>query len=388
MTLALDRRRVAVAAAGFCSFLDMYSTHALLPTLRAEFGVGEAMAAATVSATTLAVACMAPLAGHLADRLGGKRVMVAGALLMVIPTALAATSADMGQLILWRFLQGLFLPAVFSVATAHIGEEWPQSEAVSMIGLHMAGMVAGGFCGRYITALVAAAAGWRAAFPVLALLNLAGALVIALWMPADRSPKPVSTVGQGGGLAILRRHLGNLPLMATCGIGFGLLFCMTGTFTYMNFHLAAPPYLFGPVALGTLFAITLFGVPASAAGVFLLRRFSRRVVVAGAVALTSAGLLITLADEVAVILVGLSLFSFGQLISQPVALGSIAHLARDGRAMAVGLYVSSYYLGGSVGGVLPAWTWSHYGWPGCVALVVAVEISVAALAAAAWRMRG
>ena len=88
------------------------------------------------------------------------------------------------------------------------------------------------------------------------------------------------------------------------------------------------------------------------------------------------------------ILVGLSLFSFGQLISQPVALGSIAHLARDGRAMAVGLYVSSYYLGGSVGGVLPAWTWSHYGWPGCFALVVAVEISVAALAAAAWRMRG
>ncbi|WP_096704664.1 MFS transporter [Magnetospirillum sp. 15-1] len=388
MIPALDRRRVAVAAAGFCSFLDMYSTHALLPTLRAEFGVGEAMAAATVSATTLAVACMAPLAGHLADRLGRKRVMVAGALLMVIPTALAATSADMGQLILWRFLQGLFLPAVFSVATAHIGEEWPQSEAVSMIGLHMAGMVAGGFCGRYITALVAAAAGWRAAFPVLALLNLAGALVIALWMPADRSPKPAPAVGQGGGLAVLRRHLGNLPLMATCGIGFGLLFCMTGTFTYMNFHLAAPPYLFGPVALGTLFAITLFGVPASAAGVFLLRRFSRRVVVAGAVALTSAGLLITLADEVAVILVGLSLFSFGQLISQPVALGSIAHLARDGRAMAVGLYVSSYYLGGSVGGVLPAWTWSHYGWPGCVALVVAVEISVAALAAAAWRMRG
>src|SRR3546814_7525637 len=39
------------------------------------------------------------------------------------------------------------------------------------------------------------------------------------------------------------------------------------------------------------------------------------------------------------------------------------------RGAAVGLYVTSYYIGGSVGGILPAPLWSHFGWPGVVALI-------------------
>ena len=37
------------------------------------------------------------------------------------------------------------------------------------------------------------------------------------------------------------------------------------------------------------------------------------------------------------------------------------------------MYVTCYYVGGSLGGVLPASIWSHLGWPGCVALVLAVQ---------------
>ncbi len=383
---ALDLRRVAVAAAGFCSFLDLYSTQALLPTIRAEFGIGEALAAATISATTLAVALVAPLVGHLADRLGRKRVIVAGAFLMSVPTALAAFAGDIGQLILWRFAQGLFLPAVFSVTTAHIGEEWPSSDATKMIGLHMAGMVAGGFCGRYVTALVAAAVGWRLSFPVLAAFNLAGAVAIVLWLPRDHTPSVRPAFLPGGGGALLG-HLHNSALMATCAIGFCLLFCMVAVFTYMNFLLAAEPFHFGPVALGNIFIVSLLGIPAAALGVPLLRRFSRRAVIAGATTVTCTGLLCTLAGNLPMILLGLCLFCFGQLMSQPIALGHVGQLVRGGRAMAVGLYVSCYYIGGSAGGVLPAAIWSRFGWPGCVALVLAVEATVVVLALMAWKPR-
>lgn len=377
-------RRWAVASAGFCSFLDMYSTQALLPLLKVEFGVGEAMAAATVSATTFAVALVAPASGHLADRFGRKRVIVAGAFLMAVPTALAALSGDVTQLIFWRFLQGLFLPAVFSVTTAHIGEEWPASEAPAMIGLHMSGMVAGAFIGRYVTALVAEAVGWRLAFPALALLNLMGAAAIALWMPKDR-PQPARSGGGGGAAAVLPVLLRNWPLMATCLIGFLLLFGMTATFTYMNFHLSEEPYHFGPVALGNLFIITLLGIPASAVGPPLLRRLSRQQLTVGAALLTCGGLVLTLAVPPVVIFVGLGVFAFAKLISQPLALGLVGRLTPVGKAMAVGFYVSSYYLGGSVGAVAPAWVWSHWGWPGCVALVAVTETLIAVLAVLAWR---
>ena len=55
------------------------------------------------------------------------------------------------------------------------------------------------------------------------------------------------------------------------------------------------------------------------------------------------------------------------------------------RSAASGLYVSSYYLGGAVGGVLPAVAWHLGGWPACVALVAALQLATIALAWRFWR---
>lgn len=384
--MTIDRRSIAVAAAGFCSFLDLYTTQGLLPELRSEFHIGEAAAAATVSATTLAVALVAPLAGYLADRLGRKIAIVAGAVLMAVPTALAASSTDVYQLIFWRFAQGLLLPAVFSVTTAHIAEEWPQKDAARMVGLHMSGMVIGGFSGRYIAALVSSALGWQAAFPVLAALNLVGAAVIALWMPRDHpTTPPLEAHHPVDAVRTLIGHLGNPRLLATCAIGFCVLFGMVAVFTYMNFRLADPPFSFGLAALSNIFTIFLLGVPAAALGPRMLNLARRSYVVAGAILMCILGLSLSLSENLALILTGLCLFSFGQLAVQPLALGYIGQVTKGGKSMAVGLYVSFYYIGGSAGGVVPALGWSRFGWSGCIILVMAVEVAIAVLALFYWR---
>ena len=49
-------RTVAVAAAGFCAFLNLYSPQALLPALAREFGVGPAEISAIMTASALAIA--------------------------------------------------------------------------------------------------------------------------------------------------------------------------------------------------------------------------------------------------------------------------------------------------------------------------------------------
>ena len=45
------------------------------------------------------------------------------------------------------------------------------------------------------------------------------------------------------------------------------------------------------------------------------------------------------------------------------------------RVSAAGMYICSYYIGGTVGGVLPGLFWDHSGWPGCVALVIVVLLA-------------
>src|ERR1700730_1572464 len=140
----------AAAAAGFCSFLNLYSPQALLPALSREFGAGPAEISSIMTASALAIAVTAPFTGALADVLGRKRVIVTAMLAVVVPAAGAAFAPDVPALIAWRFLQGLLLPPIFAVTVAYIGDEWPPAEVAAVAGIYIAGSSLGGFCGRFI----------------------------------------------------------------------------------------------------------------------------------------------------------------------------------------------------------------------------------------------
>src|SRR5262249_49814820 len=81
---------LAVAAAGFCAFLNLYAPQSLLPLLASEFGVGAALISTIMTAGTLAIALTAPFTGVVADVLGRKRVISVAMFAVVIPTALIA----------------------------------------------------------------------------------------------------------------------------------------------------------------------------------------------------------------------------------------------------------------------------------------------------------
>src|SRR6266481_8454845 len=102
--MALDPRKIAIAIAGFCTFLNLYSPQALLPTLSREFGVGAAEISTIMTVSTLAIALTAPFTGAVADVLGRKRVITAAMLAVVVPMAGAAFAADVPALIAWRFV--------------------------------------------------------------------------------------------------------------------------------------------------------------------------------------------------------------------------------------------------------------------------------------------
>jgi len=57
--------------------------------------------------------------------------------------------------------------------------------------------------------------------------------------------------------------------------------------------------------------------------------------------------------------------------------GLIAKLCRDleqtGISSAIGLYVTAFYIGGSVGAFLPGLAWPVWKWPGTVAMVIIMQ---------------
>lgn len=377
----------AVCLCGVFAFLNLYVTQPMLPLFERLFHVSKAAVGLTVSAATLGVALSATVFGALAERLSRKRVIVASIVALSVPTLLAATSPGLHMLIFWRFMQGLVLPGVFAITITYIGEEWPKESIALVMSLYISGTALGGFLGRLIGGLATEWLNWHWAFVFLGGLTLAGAAVIGRWLPAE------NWVPQGhpGSLAERLRpmpgHFRNPRLLATFAIGFGILFALVGTFTYVTFYLADPPFLLSTGALSWLFAIYLLGVLVTPIGGWLVTRIGMRNGMACAIVLCLTGELLTLSHSLWVVVFGgLGLLSTGVFIAQSTAASFLRIAAPEGtRASAAGLYLSCYYLGGTAAGVLPGYMWSLGKWPACVALVAGVLVVVLVIAFVGWR---
>ena len=377
-----DTRNIAVATAGFFAFLNLYSPQALLPALAREFGVGAAEISSIMTASALAIALTAPFTGAAADVLGRKRIITAAMLAVVVPMAGAAFASDVPSLIVWRFLQGLLLPPIFAVTVAYIGDEWPRAEIPAAAGIYVTGSSLGGFCGRFIPGVLADLVGWRGAFLALAALTLAGAILIMRLLPREKSF--VRSPGITASARQMLRHLKNPQLVATYAIGFGILFNFIALFTYVSFHLAAPPFNFSSAMLGTVFVTYLAGAAISPMAGRLLARLGRLSFMLAATAVWAGGCLLTLVPSISVIVAGLVLCAACGMLCQTVATSHVTTIAREGRSSAVGLYVTSFYAGGSAGALLPGVAWNAGGWPACVAMAVAMLAIMALIAALAY----
>lgn len=377
-------RSLAVVLAGFSTFLGLYAPQPLLGHFEHAFAASKAEVALTVSAPTAAVALFAPIIGSIADRMGRRRLIVASLVVLAVVTALAATASGLPALIAWRFAEGAAIPGAYVVCLSYLTEEVSPGALGGALGTLVTGNVIGGFSGRVIAGVVTEASGWRAAFLVLGAIRLAGALIVWRVLPASRRFTPPRG-RRTGGLGRLRA-LAAPALLASFAVGFCTLFSLVALFTYAGFYLAAPPFRLGPGAIGALFTVYLVGIVVTPIAGRWVDSIGARRVIAGSFAAGAAGAALTLVPSIAAVLAGLAIAASATFVAQ-VAATSHLRIAAPAplRSLASGIYVTCYYIGGSVAGVLPGVLWAHTGWAGTVALAVAAQLAAIALSSRAWR---
>jgi YNFM family putative membrane transporter len=376
--MAVASRNIAVSIAGFCTFLNLYSPQALLPMLSREFGVGAADISTIMAASTLAIALTAPFTGAVADVLGRKRVITAA-----MPMIGVAFASDVQALIVWRFIQGLLLPPIFAVTVAYIGDEWPPAQVAGIAGVYIAGSSLGGFSGRFVPGVLGDLFGWRAAFLALAALSFLGAIMVGLLLPREK--RFVRSNGLSASARQMLRHLKDPQLLATYAIGFGVLFNFIAVFTYVSFHLAAPPYRFSSTLLGLIFVTYLAGTMIAPMTGWVMAGLGRRRFLLAVIAAWAGGALLTLLTPIAAIIAGLTFCAGCGMLCQTISTGYVTEIAKEGRSSAVGLYVTSFYAGGSMGAFLPGLAWDWGGWPAAIAMVLAMLATMALIATLAYR---
>jgi predicted MFS family arabinose efflux permease len=366
------------------AFIDLYCTQPLLPLLSRVFHASEGKVSWTISASTLGVAFSAGMLAIFAERVDRKKTIVGSMVGLAICTLLTATATSLPMLAMWRLLQGVVTPGIFIITIAYVTEEWPALRIPQVMSVYVAGTVFGGFMGRMLGGLIAEQYGWRSVFVVLGLAGLGGAgLTQWLLRPARMRPHKAAAPSR---LAPILANLRSRRLFATFGIGFCMLFTLVATFSYITFYLAAPPFDLSTKQLSYLFAVYLCGLGTTLVAGTVLARVGLRQGMIAAIAACITGAALTLAPSLVIAATGLAIEASGVFVAQTCANSFLRDAAPAGsRVSAAGMYICSYYIGGTVGGILPGLFWKIGGWPGCVALVIMVLLVAASAAIFGWR---
>jgi predicted MFS family arabinose efflux permease len=378
--------RAAFFLCGCAAFLNLYATQGILRELAAAFGVSAERAGQGVSATTLAVAIIAPFVGAIAAPFARRTVIAGAAMMSALPALWAAHAGGFGSFLAARFAVGMLMPFIFAISVSFIGECFSRDEAAEVSALFVAGTTLGGFAGRFVTNACVAALGWRQALDGVALLSLVAGMAIYAWLPRD-----VPTAMQPEARAIDHaapsrlKLLARPSLLAAFGFGACVLASQVATFTFAGLRLAQPPYDFGTAQIGAIYAVFLLAMVVTPLAGRVARHRSPRDLAVWAAWLALVGALLTLAHGLVPILLGLALGSTAVFVEQAAANAFISQTAGAARATAIGVYLSFYYLGGSLGSVLPVPGWRLWGWGGCVAFVIAAQALAGLLAWRFWR---
>ncbi len=360
-TAALNFATVAVYA-------DLYITQPVLPLLSREFGVAPATAGLTISIVVLMIAFVSSAYGSLSDLVGRKPVMVTSCALLAVPTALCGAASSFHALLVFRALQGLLMPGVTAVAVAYIGDYASEADLGPRVGGWIAASVVGGLTGRVLSGLLAAATNWRVPFFFFGATTLIGAAAIASRLaPAQGMEGSRPADADRGVLG----HFGDRRLIGAFLIGGAVFFSFIGVFTYLPYYLTAPPFRLSTAVVSSVYLVYVAGVVTSLISGRLSIRVGRRSLMAIGLSIAAAGVVGTLFHSLAAIVTSLIVLCVGMFTVQSTAPAFVNAHARGAKGAAGSLYVTFYYVGASLGSLLPGLAWQRWGWPGVTAACVA-----------------
>jgi len=196
---ATDRSRAVAAvvlAVGVSCALHVGKLPVAIPLLQVELSMSLLQAGFLLSLVQLAGMSLGLLAGLLADRVGPRRVMLAGLLVLAVGSVLGAMAPNVSTLLVTRVIEGMgFLLAVLpapGMLRGHVKDPATLSRALGWWGTYMP-------LGTALALLLGGTAmswmGWRTVWVLVALVSVCAAGVLAWQVPRERVPSGGGGVG-------------------------------------------------------------------------------------------------------------------------------------------------------------------------------------------------
>ncbi|SEC34169.1 MFS transporter, YNFM family, putative membrane transport protein [Rhizobiales bacterium GAS191] len=367
-TAAFRNTILAMFCAGFATFALLYYVQPLLPVFSADFGLGAAQSSLALSLTTGLMAPSMLVASSVSEIVGRKPMMVASVLASSLLTLLTSFAPNWPALLALRAVTGIAIACLPAVAMAYVAEEIAPASIGLAMGLYIGGSALGGMAARLAAGILAELGSWRLAMAGLGAMGLVAGLIFWRSLPPSRhfARRALSLSEHIGGFAAHLREPGLRLLVAE---GFLMMGSFVTVYNYIGYRLLAPPYAMSQASVGLIFSVYLVGIVSSPFSGAVASRLGLRNVFWVMIVVMGAGVALTLAASVGLVIAGLALMTFGFFGAHSIASSWVGRRARTAKAQAASLYLFLYYMGSSVLGSIGGIFWQREGWNGVTALV-------------------
>ncbi|MFA5253086.1 MAG: MFS transporter [Methanoregula sp.] len=185
-----------------------------------------------MSVFTISTAFFTLAIGHFTDRVNRKRILVPCLLIYGLTGLVSFFLADLPSLLILRFLQGIGVAGMTTLAMLVIGDVCTGLDRVAAMSKISITFALGGVFAPVIGGGLALF-GWNYAFLFYA-LSLPVAVLVVVFLPETRVP---TATAQHNGMADAFRCLKDLPIVATIFMGFSIFFLLFALMIYVPFML-------------------------------------------------------------------------------------------------------------------------------------------------------
>src|SRR3954469_16232010 len=155
---------LAVMSATLIQVLDTTIVNVALPHMAGELGATTDQISWVLTSYLVASAIVMPLTGYFSDTLGRKRYLLASIAGFVCASALCGIAANIGQMVLFRLLQGVFGAALVPLSQAIMSDAYPPEQRGRAMAIWGVGVMVGPVLGPTLGGWLTDVASWRWTF--------------------------------------------------------------------------------------------------------------------------------------------------------------------------------------------------------------------------------
>ncbi|MDG4532073.1 MFS transporter [Streptomyces sp. AV19] len=179
--------------------LDVTALNVALPTMERDLGASVSGMQWAIASYSLAMATLMLYTGSTGDRIGRKRVMMAGVVIFTVASVLCAFAPSLPALIGFRILQGVGAAGLGPVSMSIVANAFPEErERIRAMGVWVGAYGLGLALGPVVGGVLVDALGWRAVFWLNVPFGILASLIAVRNVPESRAehPRRPDPVGQ------------------------------------------------------------------------------------------------------------------------------------------------------------------------------------------------